>query len=144
MQPEHGSLTSRYLQGLPFAKTARSIIYGGKVWSATPVGLFQTGLKVWFFARFVLRVRHFRFVNYVACHGKICILKQAILLVLYQYCILHIFYGAPVSPDHHKIHNANCLFSILHSVSFAKHPISDTHFGNIHAFVCASAQKQTV
>ena len=51
----------------------------------------------------------FHSVNYVVCRDKIYILKQAIELVLYQCCILHIFCDELVLLDHHNIRNANYL-----------------------------------
>lgn len=92
----------------------------------------------------MLCVRHFQFVIDVVCHGMIYILKQAIQLVLSRYCILRISYDEPVSPDHHKIRNANYLSSSQHNVSSSMLPILDTHCDNSHAFVCVYAQKQTV
>src|SRR5204862_7978850 len=92
----------------------------------------------------MLCVRHFHSVNYVVCHDKIYILKQAIQLVLSRYCILRISYDAPVSPDRHKKRNANYLSSIQHNVSSSMPPILDSHCDNSHAFVCVCVQKQTV
>jgi hypothetical protein len=76
----------------------------------------------------------------VVCHGKIYILKQAIQLVLSRYCILHISYDVPVSLYHHKIRNANYLFSIQHNVFSAMLPILDSRCGNSHAFAFVACQ----
>lgn len=83
-------------------------------------------------------------VSCVVCHGKICTLKQAIQLVLSLCCILRISYDEPVSPDHHKIRNANYLSSSQHNVSSSMPPILDSHCDNSHAFVCVCVQIQTV
>ncbi len=83
-------------------------------------------------------------VSCVVCRGKICKLKQAIQLVLSRYYILRISYDVLESPWHHKIRNANYLFSSQHNVSSSMLPILDSHCDNSHAFVCVCAQKQTV
>jgi hypothetical protein len=79
-------------------------------------------------------------VSYVVCHDKAYMPKRAIQLVLSQYCILRISYDEPVSPDHHKIHNANYLVLVQRIVFVAIRLILDIRSYNNHVFVYALCQ----